>query len=61
MASEYTPAPEVARMADPASAPEAFQRRVIQLDNTAIREAIRNDEAPEGCGLGERGTQIRIR
>jgi hypothetical protein len=46
---------------DPANAPEAFQRRVIQLDKAAIREAIRNDEESHGARLGERGSSIRIR
>lgn len=46
---------------DPASAPEAFQKRVIQPDKTAIREAIRNDQEAHGAGLGERGSSIRIR
>lgn len=46
---------------EPAAAPEAFQRRVVQLDRDAIREAIRNDEAPEGCALGERGSHLRIK
>ena len=46
---------------DAASAPEVFQCHVIQLDRKAIREAIRNDEAPEGCGMGERGKHLRIR
>ncbi|HEY7184339.1 MAG TPA: siphovirus Gp157 family protein [Blastocatellia bacterium] len=46
---------------DPAEAPEAFQKRVIQLDTAAIREAIRNDEETHGASLGERGTQLRIR
>ena len=46
---------------EPASAPEAFQRRVIQLDKLAIREAIRNDEESHGARLAERDTHIRIR
>ncbi|MGH9767210.1 MAG: siphovirus Gp157 family protein [Blastocatellia bacterium] len=46
---------------DPANAPEAFQRRIIQLDNEAIREAIRNDEETRGAHLGDRGTHLRIR
>lgn len=46
---------------DPASAPEAFQRRVIQLDRDAIREAIRNDEEAPGCSIAPRGTHLRIR
>lgn len=46
---------------DPAIAPEQFHRHVVQLDRDAIREAIRNDEAPEGCALGERGSHLRIR
>ena len=47
--------------ADPANAPEAFQRRVIQLDRDAIREAITNGEETYGAQLGERGTHLRIR
>lgn len=46
---------------DPANAPEAFQRRVIQLDREAIREAIRNDAEAHGAALGERGFHLRIR
>jgi hypothetical protein len=46
---------------DPANAPEAFQRQIIQLDKNAIREAIRNDEETHGARLGERGSSIRIR
>lgn len=46
---------------DAAEAPEAFQKRVIQLDTAAIREAIRNDEETHGAQLGERGTQLRLR
>lgn len=46
---------------EPASAPEAFQRRVIQLDKEAIREAIRNDDETHGASLGERGNHLRIR
>ncbi len=46
---------------DPAEAPEVFQRRVIQLDRDAVREAIRNDEETHGACLGERGTQLRVR
>lgn len=47
--------------AEPASAPEAFQRRVIQLDKEAIREAIRNDEETHGAALGQRGARLRLR
>jgi hypothetical protein len=47
--------------ADPASAPEAFHKHVIQLNRDAIREAIRNDEETHGARLGDRGTQLRIR
>lgn len=46
---------------DPANAPEAFQKRIIQLDKNAIREAIRNDGETHGASLGERGSSIRIR
>lgn len=46
---------------EPASAPEAFQRRVIQLDKEAIREAIRNDDETHGASLGERANHLRIR
>ena len=47
--------------AEPASAPEAFHKVNIELNTTAIREAIRNDEEAHGARLGERGTQLRIR
>jgi hypothetical protein len=46
---------------DPASAPEAFQRRIIELDKDAVREAIRNEEETHGASLGERGTHLRIK
>jgi len=46
---------------EPAEAPEAFQRRVIELDHRAIREAIRNEEETYGAELGERGNHLRIR
>jgi hypothetical protein len=46
---------------DPAAAPEAFHRIKIELDNKAIREAIRNDEETHGAYLGERGTRLVIK
>jgi hypothetical protein len=46
---------------EPAAAPEAFQRRVIELDKNAIREALRNDEEAPGCSIAPRGTHLRIR
>jgi hypothetical protein len=46
---------------DPAEAPEAFQNRVIQLDRSAIREAIRNDQETYGAFLGEPGTHLRLK
>lgn len=46
---------------DPASAPEAFQRREIRLDKNAVRTAIENNDETYGAMLGERGTSIRIR
>lgn len=47
--------------ANPANAPEQFHLVKIDLDMQAIREAIRNDEVPEGVHLGERGTHLRLR
>jgi Gp157 protein len=47
--------------ADPASAPEAFHKHVIQLDREAIKNAIRNDEETHGAHLAEHGTHLRIR
>lgn len=46
---------------DPASAPEAYQRRVIQLDKFTIRAGIEAGEVIEGCAIGERGAHLRIR
>lgn len=46
---------------EPSSAPERFHRRVIQLDKTAIREAIEAGEEIDGCAIAERGGYIRIR
>jgi hypothetical protein len=47
--------------ADAASAPEVFHKIKIELNTTAIREAIRNDEETHGARLAERGTHLRIR
>jgi len=44
----------------PSSAPEAFHRRKIELDLTAIRAALEAGETIEGCALGERGTRLTI-
>lgn len=46
---------------DPAEAPEAFQRRILELDRKAIREAIRNDEETHGACLGAPSTNLRIK
>lgn len=46
---------------DPASAPEQFHKHSITLDTDAIRTALENQEAVEGCAIGERGTHLRIR
>jgi len=45
----------------PATAPEAFHRRVIELDKQAIREALEGGEEINGCAIVERGTHLRIR
>jgi hypothetical protein len=45
---------------DPANAPEKFHRRKIELNNEAIKNAIRNDEDTHGAYLGDRGTSLRI-
>lgn len=45
----------------PENAPERFHKIKIELNTDEIRDAIRNDEAPEGCAIGERGTHLRIR
>lgn len=45
----------------PENAPEQFHKIEIKLNTDAIRDAIRNDQSPEGCALGERGTHLRIR
>ena len=47
--------------AEPASAPEAFHKLKIELNTTAIREAIRNDEETHGAYLADRSTHLRIR
>lgn len=44
----------------PSSAPEAFHRRKIELDLTAIRAALEAGETIEGCAIGERGTRLTI-
>lgn len=46
---------------EPASAPEAWQRRVIQLDKEAIREALEAGEQVDGCEIAPRGNHLRIR
>ncbi len=46
---------------EPAAAPEAYQRRVIQLDKEAIREALEAGEQVDGCEIAPRGSHLRIR
>lgn len=46
--------------ANPASAPEQFHRRRIELDMTAIRAKLEAGEPVEGCAIGERGTRLTI-
>lgn len=46
---------------EPATAPEAFQRRVIALDKDAIRDAIKAGDETHGARLGERGSHLRIK
>ena len=46
---------------EPARAPEAFQRRVIQLDREQIRIALEAGDVIEGCCIEERGTHLRIK
>lgn len=46
---------------DPKLAPARYQRVHVELNLEEIREAIRNDMAPEGCAMGERGRHLRIR
>lgn len=46
---------------DPASAPERFHRKIIKLDVENLRNALSEGEDVEGCKIGERGTNLRIR
>jgi len=45
----------------PSTAPEAFHRRVIELDKQAIREALEAGEEINGCAISERGNHLRIK
>lgn len=45
---------------NPASAPERFHRRRIELDLTVLRAAIEAGETVEGCFIGERGTRLAL-
>lgn len=45
----------------PESAPEKYQRVEVKLNTEAIREDLRNDQAPDGVALGVRGKHLRIR
>lgn len=46
---------------EPAKAPEQFHRHKIELDVRAIGDALEAGEVIEGCGFGERGTNLRIK
>lgn len=46
---------------EPAAAPEAFHRHRIELDTDAIRAALESGTEIDGCAIGQRGTQLRIR
>jgi hypothetical protein len=46
---------------DPAEAPEAYQRRRLEVDLTAIRADLEDGETIEGCSIGERGFHLRIK
>lgn len=46
---------------DPASAPERFHRKIIKLDLENLREALVEGETVEGCQIGERGTNLKIK
>lgn len=46
---------------EPAAAPEAYQRRVIQLDKESIRADLEAGVPVEGCAIGPRGVHLRLR
>lgn len=45
---------------EPASAPEEFHRKRIELDKLAIRAKLEAGDKVPGCEIGERGEHIRI-
>lgn len=47
--------------AEPARAPERFQRRVIQVDKENLRAVLESGEAVEGCSILERARHLRIK
>lgn len=46
---------------NPASAPEQFHRRKIELDKDAIRTALEDGCEVDGCEIVPRGTHLRLR
>ncbi|MFN7927106.1 MAG: siphovirus Gp157 family protein [Blastocatellia bacterium] len=47
--------------AEPASAPEAYHKKTIELDKDAIRADLLAGQLIEGCALAPRGTHLRIK
>lgn len=45
----------------PATAPERYHRRRIELDKSAIRADLEVGQEIPGCYLGEKGTHLRIK
>lgn len=46
---------------EPASAPEQFHRRKLELDLTALRDALEAGDQIEGCEIGPRGNHLKIK
>jgi hypothetical protein len=46
---------------EPATAPEQYHRRVVQLDVDAIRTDLESGRDVPGCRIEERGTHLRIK
>lgn len=47
--------------ANPEQIPAAFKLVRYDVNKEALREALRNDSAPDGVSLGERGNHLRIK
>ena len=46
---------------NPASAPEKYHRRIINLDMELMRQDVEEGTGPEGCSLLPRGEHLRVK